>query len=63
MFGGVCSFCVSLREEQRLRLYENRVVRKVFGPTTDGVAGELRRIHEEELYKLYFSPNVIRGIK
>jgi hypothetical protein len=43
-------------------MVENRVERKIFGPKSDGVTRELRRLHNEELYDLYFSPN-IRMIK
>jgi hypothetical protein len=42
-----------LRDESRLRVFENRVLRKVFGPKRDEVTGEWRRLHNEELYDLY----------
>jgi hypothetical protein len=51
-----------LREEHRLRVFENRVLRKIFGPKRDEVTGEWRRLHSEELYDLYSSPNIIRVI-
>jgi hypothetical protein len=51
-----------LREECRLRVFENRVLRRIFGPTKDEVIGEWRRLHRKELYALYSSPNVIRMI-
>jgi hypothetical protein len=52
-----------LREESRLRVFENRVLRRIFGPKRDEVRGECRRLHNKELYALYSSPNIIRVIK
>ena len=46
-----------------LKLFENRVLRHMFGPKRDEVTGEWRRLHNEELYVLYSSPNIIRVIK
>jgi hypothetical protein len=50
-------------EERRLRVFDNRVLRKIFGPKRDEVTGECRRLHNEELYDLYSSPCIIRVIK
>jgi hypothetical protein len=52
-----------LREECRLRVFENRVLRRIFGLERDEVTGEWRRLHKKELYALYSSPNIIRVIK
>jgi hypothetical protein len=52
-----------LREECRLRVFENRVLRRIFGPKRDEVTGEWRRLHNKELYALYSSPNITRVIK
>jgi hypothetical protein len=52
-----------LREECRLRVFENRVLRRIFGPKRDEVTGEWRRLHNEELHALYSSQNIIRVIK
>jgi hypothetical protein len=51
-----------MREERRLRVFENRILRRVFGPKKD-VNGEWIRLHIEELHSLYRSPNVARVIK
>jgi hypothetical protein len=51
------------REEHRLRVFENRVLRRIFGPKRDEVTGEWRKLHNEELNILYSSPNIIRQVK
>jgi len=52
-----------LREERKLRVFENKVLRKIFGTRRDEVTGEWRRMHNEELNDLYSSPNIVRVIK
>jgi len=53
---------LTLREERRFRMYENRVLRRIFGPKMEEVAGGWRRLHNE-LYHLYTSTTIIRVIK
>jgi hypothetical protein len=60
---GCETWSVTLREEHRLRLFENRVLRGIFGPKRDEVTGEWRKLHNEELLNLYSSPDIIRQIK
>jgi len=52
-----------LREERKLRVFENMVLRRIFGPRRNEVTGEWRRFHNEELNDLYSSPNIVRVIK
>jgi hypothetical protein len=56
-------FIAFVWEEHRLRVFENRVLRRIFGPKRDEVTGEWRKLHNEELRILYSSPNIIRQIK
>jgi hypothetical protein len=59
----VCPTPFKLREEQRLRVFENRVLGRIFGPKRDEVTREWRRLHDGELNDLYSSPNIIRVIQ
>jgi hypothetical protein len=52
----------ALREEHKLRVFENRVLRRIFGPKRDGRTGGWRKLHNEELHNLYSSPIIIRII-
>jgi hypothetical protein len=54
---------LTLREEDRLRVFENRVLRRIFGPKRDEVTGGWRKLHNEELNNFYSSPSIIRMIK
>ena len=60
---GCETWSLTLWEERSLRVFENRVLRGVFGPKRDEVTGDWRKLHNEELNDLYCSPNIIRGIK
>jgi hypothetical protein len=59
---GCETWSLTLREEHRLRMFENRVLR-VFGPKRDEVTGESRKLHNEELNDLYSLPNIVRVVK
>ena len=52
-----------MREESKLRMFENKVLRRIFGHRRDEVTGEWRRLHNEEINDLYSSPNIVRVIK
>ena len=60
---GCETWSLTLREECRLNVFENRVLRKIFGPKRAEVTGEWRKLHNEELNDLYCSPNIVRVIK
>ena len=60
---GCETWSLTLREERRLRVFENRVLRRVFGPKRDEVTGEWRKLHNEDLNDLYSSHNIVRAIK
>jgi hypothetical protein len=60
---GCETWSLTLREKHRLRVFENRVLRGIFGPKRDEVTGEWRNLHNEELRDLYSSPSIIRIIK
>jgi hypothetical protein len=60
----VCeTWSLTLREEHRLRVFENRVLRRIFGPKSYEVTGEWRKLRNEELHNLYSSPDIIRQVK
>jgi hypothetical protein len=60
---GCETWSLTLREEHRLRIFENRVLKRIFGPNRDEMTGEWRKLHNEELHISYSSPNIIRQIK
>jgi hypothetical protein len=60
---GCETWSLTLREDHRVRVFENRVLRRIFGPKREEVKGEWRKLHSEELHNLYSSPNIIRQIK
>jgi hypothetical protein len=60
---GCETWSLTLREEQRLRVFENRVLRRIFGPKRDEVTGEWRKLHNEGLRDLFSSPSIIRMLK
>jgi hypothetical protein len=60
---GCETWSLTLREDRRLRVFENRVLRRIFGPKRDEVTGEWRKLHNEEHHNLYSSPDIIRQVK
>jgi hypothetical protein len=60
---GCETWSLTVREEHKLRVFENRVLRRIFGPKRDGVTGGWRKLRNEELHNLYSSPSIIRIIK
>jgi hypothetical protein len=60
---GCETWSLTLREEHRLRVFENRVLRRLFGPKRDEVTGDWRKLHNEERHNLYSLPNIIRMMK
>jgi hypothetical protein len=63
IFYGCETWLLILRKEYRLRVFENKVLRRILGPKRDEVTGEWTRLHNKELYALYSSQNIIRVIK
>jgi hypothetical protein len=63
VLNGCETWSLTLREERRLRVFENRVLKRVFGPKRDEVTGEWRKLHNEELNDLYSLPNFVRVVK
>jgi hypothetical protein len=57
------TWSLPLKEERRLRLFENRLLRRIFGPKRDGVTEEWRKLHNEELNDLYCAPNIVQVTK
>jgi hypothetical protein len=60
---GCETWSLTLREEHRLRVFENRVLRRIFGSKRDEIMGEWRKLHSGELHNLYLSPDIIKQIK
>jgi hypothetical protein len=60
---GCETWSLTLWEEHRLRVFGNRILRRIFGPKRDDVTGELRKLHSEERHNVYSSPDIIRQIK
>jgi len=63
VFCGCETWALTLWEKRKMRVFENMVLRRIFGPRMDEVTGEWRRLHNEELNDLYYSLNIVRVIK
>ena len=63
VLNGCETWSLKLTEERRLRVFENRVLRRIFGPKRDELRRDWRKLHNEELSVLYSSPNIVRVIK
>ena len=63
VLSGCETWSLTLREERRLRLFQNWVLRRIFGPKRDEVTGEWRKLHNEKLNNLYSSPSIVRVMK
>jgi hypothetical protein len=59
---GYETWSLTLRKEQRLRVFENRIMRRIFGPKRDDVTGNWKMLHNEELHNLYSTADIIRQI-
>ena len=59
----VVKLCLMLREEHRLRVFENKIPRNIFGAKGDEIIGEWGKLHNAELHALYSSPNIIKNLK
>ena len=60
---GCETWSLTFREEHRLKVFENKVIRKIFGVKKDEITGEYKKLHNVELHELYSSPNIIRSLK
>jgi hypothetical protein len=60
---GCETWFLALKEENRLSVFENRVLRRIFGPKRDEVTRDWRKLHNEELHEFYYSPSIIKIMK
>jgi hypothetical protein len=60
---GCATWSLTVMEEHKLRVFENRVLRRIFGPKRDVVTGGWRKLYNEELHNLYSSPSIIRIVR